>query len=225
MQRFIIGLAFGLSLLPGWPTQAQTPQPNLNAKRPAPPRRLPPNNSKPGGGLDPSAQSCGATQYPLTALIPTQNPVLTATPHPTFLIYVPDQPQDIQTATFSILSADSKQRLYQTTVPLTAPGIVKIQLPQTPQMALEQDKSYHWHFDLDCQPGRVTERLNVNGWVTRVAAASNALLWYDALADLSQTLQSEPGNVEVRDRWLSLLKSAGLENLPQATTFTPQVQN
>ncbi|MGB7417085.1 MAG: DUF928 domain-containing protein [Thermosynechococcaceae cyanobacterium] len=224
MQRFTIGLVFGLSLLSGLPAKAQTSHPNLNAKRPAPPRRLPPNNSKPGGGLDPSAQSCGATQYPLTALIPTQNPVLTATPYPTFLVYVPDQPQDIKTATFSILSADSKQRLYQTTVPLTAPGIVKIQLPQTPQTALEQDKSYHWHFDLDCQPGRAAERLNVNGWVTRVAA-SDALFWYDTLADLSQMLQAEPGNVEVRDRWLSLLKSVGLENLPQATTFTRPVRN
>lgn len=224
MQHLTIYLCLSISLLSGLPAQAQTPRPKLNSKRPAPPPRLPPNRSQPGGGLDATAQSCGATQKALTALIPIQNPVFTATPHPTFLIYVPDQPQDIQTATFSILSADAKRRIYQTTVPMTAPGIVKIQLPQTPPTALELDTAYQWHFDLDCQPGRTAEHLNVNGWVTRVTPESTVLKWYDVLAELSQTLQSAPNQIEVRDRWLSLLESVDLGRLSPDPVLTPDPQ-
>jgi hypothetical protein len=230
-RRFIICLVFGCSLGPGLSAHTQTIPSTLNAnKRPVPPRRLPPNHSQPGGGLDPSAQSCGPSQHALTALIPTQNPVLTATPHPTFLVYVSDRPQDLQGARFSILSANAKRRIYQTHIPLDqAPGIVKIQLPQNPETALEIGKAYQWHFDVDCQPGNMTQHLNVNGWVIRVAkpqaSSGQALIWYDTLADLSQRLQHTPQDANARDRWSSLLESVGLENLPpQATVLNPKTQ-
>lgn len=42
---------------------------NYSGKRPAPPKRIPPNKVKPGGGLDFSRQTCTENNKSLVALI------------------------------------------------------------------------------------------------------------------------------------------------------------
>lgn len=180
-------------------------------KRPAPPRRIPPNKVKPGGGLDLSYQSCKSEKLSLTALVPIDNPVLTTQSYPSFLFYVPDRGVEIDYGEFSLFTASEKTRVFSTRVDLTnAPGIIKIDLPHAPEYALEVEQSYHWYFKVSCQ----TEAdapifLDVNGWIERIPATSTTEqhlssaspdIWYDAIAITARNLLATPQDPTVRDR-------------------------
>jgi hypothetical protein len=197
-------------------------------------RSLPDNNEPvPGRGLNPSNSSCKSTSKPLTALIPVKNPVLTTREHPTFLFYVPYTSDEVRVGEFSLLvGLAEKTRLYKTrfTLPQT-PGIVSITLPSVPEYALEQGQYYHWYFKLYCQTNTSSQpSVDVNGWVQRVPLTSererqiNAAapdVWYDASANLAQSLRASPQDARLRNDWLNLLKSIGSEDLAQEPLVGP----
>jgi hypothetical protein len=221
-------LALGLSSFLGYPTLAQIPiSILLSSNPPAPPRTPPDNQTQPGGGLNPSNPSCKSTSKPLTALIPVKNPVLTTREHPTFLFYVPYASDEVRVGEFSLLVwPEEKTRLYKTrfTLPQT-PGIVSLTLPSTPEYALEEGKTYHWYLKLYCQTNTSSQPdLDVNGWVERVALtpererqikAATPDVLYDALANLAENLRTSPEDATLRNDWVNLLKSIGLEDLAQ----------
>ena len=192
---------------------------------PPPPTPLPDNGTKPGGGLNPSNPSCKSTSKPLTALIPVKNPVLTTREHPTFLFYVPYASDEVPVGEFSLLvGLEEKTRLYKTrfTLPQT-PGIVSITLPSKPKYALEEGEFYHWYLKLYCQTNTSSQPdLDINGWVQRVALtpererqinAATPDVWYDASANLVESLRDSPQDARLRNEWLNLLKSIGSEDL------------
>jgi hypothetical protein len=197
-----------------------------NRKRPAPPRRLPPNRVKPGGGLDTAKQSCKNSSESLVALVPVQNPVLTASTHPTLLFYVSDAANDIREGKSSIFTQDNKTRVYETRFTLPqAPGIISIRLPESAKVNLQEGEPYQWYFKLYCQ-GAADSRadLDVNGWIQRVALtperqqlirSNTPDIWYDALANLAQNIRSRPQDPVLQQRWTGLLKSIGMEQLAQ----------
>ncbi len=202
---------------------------------PSQPPASPPRNDQinPGGGLtDPS---CKSMSKPLTALIPVKNPVLTTREHPTFLFYVPYASDEIRVGEFSVLVglAETTQ-LYKTrfTLPQT-PGIVSITLPSKPEYALEEGKFYHWYFELYCQSNTSSQPdLDVNGWVQRVALtpererqinAATPDVWYDASANLAQSLRASPQDARLRNDWVNLLKSIGSEDLAQEPLVGPVI--
>ncbi len=202
--------------------QNQSPLPPPEPLTPLPPTEEP---LKPGGGLDAPNSSCKSTSKPLTALIPVKNPVLTTRQHPTFLFYVPYASNEVRFGEFSLLvGLEEKTRLYKTrfTLPQT-PGIVSITLPSKPKYALEEGKFYHWYFELYCQTNTSSQPdVDVNGWVQRVALtpererqinASTPDVWYDALANLAESLRASPQDAKLRNEWLNLLKSIGSEDL------------
>ncbi len=223
------------------PTGPSTPRPSPTIpggplSHPPPPPRTPPDNqTKPGGGLNGSNSSCKSTSKPLTALIPVKNPVLTTREHPTFLFYVPYASDDVRFGEFSLLvGPDEKQKLYKTrfTLPQT-PGIVSITLPSAPEYALEEGQYYHWYLKLYCQTNTSSQpSVDVNGWVQRVALtpererqikAASPDVWYDTSANLALSLRASPQDAKLRNDWVNLLKSIGLEDLAQEPLVGPVI--
>lgn len=202
-------------------------------KRPAPPRRLPPNRVKPGGGLDTAKQSCQNSTQSLVALVPVENPVLTTSAHPTLLFYVSDAAADIREGTFSVFTEDDKTRVYETSFKVPkAPGFISIRLPESPNYQLQEGQSYQWYLKLYCQGNQNSSAdLYVNGWIQRVELtpdrqrAIDAIapdIWYDSVATLAQRLQTTPQDPTLQQQWRNLLKSIGFENLA-TQPFTPLV--
>jgi hypothetical protein len=154
--------------------------------RPRPPRRLPPNQVQPGGGLDVAARSCDSNSSALTALIPVENPVYTASAYPTFLFYLPDAPEQVAYAEFILLGPDEKEEIYSAQFVPTRSGVVSISLPEQPAYALEADQAYHWYFNLHCKMAKVDGESPpaVNGWVQRLTESEPA----EGLADSSEGL-------------------------------------
>jgi Domain of Unknown Function (DUF928) len=204
---------------------ARVTRPQVN--RPQPPSTPPPNRTRSGGALGESTV-CSNVGKPLIALIPVENPVLTASAHPTLLVYVPYGSSDVSFGEFSVLAGlQETTQLYRTrfTLPAT-PGIVSISLPNLPAYALQENLFYHWYFKLYCQGNTSTKAdLDVDGWMKRVALtaeqeqqinASTPTLWYDTLARSAEQLQTSPQNNEFKDRWHNLLKFINGEELLQA---------
>jgi Domain of Unknown Function (DUF928) len=228
---FLQSLLFALNLVshgaPGGGQSISTSPPpiiKLAKDRPNPPPKPPPNQGKPGGGLNTAKQSCRNSTESLTALVPVQNPVLTTTGRPTLLFYVADAPADIRQGKFMIFTQDDKTRIYETQFTLPqAPGIISIRLPESSKAALEVGQSYHWYFKLYCQGSKsAAADLDINGWIQRVAAtpdrqrlieAGQPDIWYDALANLAQRLQANPQDPVLKERWRTLLKSIEMEHL------------
>jgi len=230
-----------LSQTPPKPPRTSPPdQPTIpggGQNHPPPPPRTPTpppdNQTKPGGGLNPSNPSCKTTTKPLTALIPVKNPVLTTREHPTFLFYVPYASDEVRFGEFSLLvGPEEKRKLYKTrfTLPQT-PGIVSITLPSAPEYALEEGQYYHWYFKLYCQSNTSSQPdVDVNGWVQRVALtpererqikAATPDVWYDASANLAESLRASPQDARLRNDWANLLKSIGSEDLAQEPLVGP----
>ncbi|MEM7757966.1 MAG: DUF928 domain-containing protein [Cyanobacteria bacterium P01_A01_bin.40] len=185
---------------------------------------MPPNKVKPGGGLDFNQQSCDNTNQSLTALVPIDNPVLTSKAYPSFLFYIPDPSAKISHGEFSILTADEKKRIYQTSVTFTeTPGIIKVEIPSFSQHALEIGQIYHWYFKIYCQDAPEKARfLNVDGWIKRVSLTpeiesklekSTPDIWYDAIAKEARNIIINPLNLTTRDRWLRLMQYINQEQL------------
>lgn len=226
-KQILIFFSFGLipmsQIIATNPTppvsQTQEENNSRSRKRPAPPKRIPPNKVKPGGGLDPSRQSCTKNNESLTALIPIENPVLTTKAYPSFLFYIPDPAIAIDRGEFAIFTANEKTRIYATTIilePTQTPGILKIDIPESAQYALQPETYYHWYFRVYCQnSANERESLDVNGWIKNVTltparkreiATASPDLWYDAIAESLE-------NPLMRDRWIKLLRQIDLEHL------------
>ncbi len=205
--------------------QSQTVDNNyLSAKRPAPPPRVPPNKVKPGGGLDFGQQACSSETESLIALIPIENPVLTTQSHPSFLFYVPDPSSAISYGEFSLFSTDEKTRVYSTNIAFeSTPGIIKINLPPSPQYALKENQTYHWYFKIYCKNKSDSSTfLDVDGWIERVTLTPNRAsqiraaspdVWYDAIALAAKNLIATPQGSREKERWLKLLEYINQEHL------------
>ncbi len=191
-------------------------------RRPRPPRRLPPNRVQPGGGLDVAAQSCDSSRQPLTALVPVENPVFTASAYPTFLFHLTDDPDQIERAEFMLLDADEKEQIYAMQFEPTQAGIVSISLPAEAAYALEPEQAYHWYLNIHCK--RSTAVLSVDGWVQRLGEAESIeardesglpVVWYDAIAQVATEL-AVSSQATSQQEWAALLAAVGLESAAAA---------
>ncbi len=189
---------------------------------PAPPSTPPPNRTRSGGSLGDEAV-CTAGDQSVRALIPVENPVLTTAAHPTFLFYVPYGSEQVQYGEFSVLvGVNEMQRLYRTRFMLPAqPGIVSIQLPESPDYQLKEDTFYHWYFKLACA-GHTTPNIQVDGWVQRVALtpdrqrqidSASPEVWYDALAQVAEQRLTDPQNPALMTQWQNLLTTINATEL------------
>ncbi|MEO1348651.1 MAG: DUF928 domain-containing protein [Cyanobacteria bacterium J06635_15] len=204
-----------------------------NQRPPAPPRTPPVNTTRPGGGLNPQDLACNPLNEDLQALIPIDNPVLTATAYPTFLFYVPFSAEEVQFGEFSLLPWPGEEsHHYQTRFRLpTSPGIVSVTIPELPTHALAEDQTYRWYFQLYCQAGDgIHPDLTLRGAVQRVALTSDRsqqiqsaspAIWYDALARVAQRLQTAPDDSQLQTQWQTLLQLIDAEDAQTASFAGP----
>jgi hypothetical protein len=205
-----------------------TPGQVLSQAMPRAPRNPPPNRSRPGGGLNPDVAACRGVGDRLRALVPIENPVLTTAAHPTILFYVPFGADTIQYGEFMLLSwPQEREWVYNIRFMLPAHGgIVKVTLPTQAQTALQEDRTYHWYFQLYCKGGNGEQPdISVDGYIQRVAATperdrqiaqATAEIWYDSLANVATQLQTAPQDGELRRQWRSLLQTIGAEEVAPA---------
>jgi hypothetical protein len=180
-----------------------------------------PNDQRTSGGT--RGGTCKKTDRSFTALVPKENrKSLTTAEHPVFWFYIPDAPNDIQAIEFSLHDQNQNETttLYRTSLQLTkTPGVIGIPLPSSPEKSLKLNESYHWRLIVNCDPKQTSENiLELDGWVTRVQQSPNVqgVIWYDELTNRAKRYLLEPQNPEVKNAWVQLLKSVGLEELAQA---------
>ena len=175
----------------------------------------PDGHRTPGGTRPELAKDCKPTDKPLTALVPKNSKGLTTSEYPVFWFYIPYTPEEVHSVEFSLHDREEKTTLYRTDIQLTkTPGIIGISLPPKPEHSLKLNRSYHWYFTVNCKAKQTSENdLVLDGWVTRVEQSSN--LWYDELTNLAKRYLSEPQNPQVKNAWVEMLRSVGLEELAQ----------
>jgi len=197
--------------------QAQSAIHATTQRPPNPPSNPPPNQTRPGGGLNPDISAmCTPQNESLQALIPVETPVLTASEHPTLFFYVPFGNDVVERAEFSMLVWPGElQRHYKAHILLPeSPGIVGVTLPDAPEYALEEGQNYRWYLNVYCQDGRPQQPdLTVNGIVQRVTLteggdrqhqSSSPELWHDALASaIEQLEQSQMTQLRGSSSWNS----------------------
>ena len=224
-------LILGVCSLPAQIAQSQTSstsstQQTSRKRPPAPPETpLPPNQTTPGGGLNPQNSSCIGLDNPLRALVPIENPVFTTEAHPTFLFFSSLTANQVDYGEFSVLSwPGEEQQHYTTRFDLPAsPGIVSITLPTLPEYALEKDKTYRWYFQLYCEENQGQPLdLTVSGAIERVELtversqkiqAASPDVWYDALAQVAEQLQQMPQDADLNNTWQELLQAIEAQDL------------
>lgn len=193
-----------------------------------------------GGG---SRSPCPSKDIPLNALIPVTNSGKTVAAHPTFWVYVPYSPQEVNAGEF-VLQDENYNDVYRTPVTLPkTPGLVSLNIPPREQ-PLEINKWYFWSFKIYCQPQKLSAPVFVEGWVQRIAPTpelerqlkatatrdyfvyANNGIWYDAIARLAELRRDRPPNA-MRDRdWTQLLslRGIGLERLNQKPIIGSAIQ-
>ena len=215
-------------------TVPNTSRPRAPQGLPRPPRRPPPNRTRPGGGLNPNVSalcsSATSDRDTLLALIPIENPVLTTSTHPTFLVYVPFSNVEVERAEFSMLVWPREmQRHYQVELTLPdRPGIIPITLPNGPDYALEAGQYYRWYFHVHCRDTMTPQPdLSVDGMVQRVTSTperdrliqrASPDIWYDAIAHVATQLQTTPNDPTLQQQWQDLLQHIGITDL-ETTDF------
>lgn len=164
-------------------------------------------------------------ETPLTALMPINNVGTTASPHPTFFLYVPTTGAKV--AEFTLLD-EAGEQVYQTTVALTgSPGVIKLGIPEN--KSLKVGEMYQWEFAIVCDPQDRERDELIWGWSERVelnpalqARIEQAVpleqaklyaknqIWHETIAILAKVRRSNPAE------WEELLKSVELDAIASA---------
>jgi hypothetical protein len=197
---------------------APTPRTPITEEIPvySPPRRGAPR-SKVGGGLR------GARALPEPLALAPEHVAQTASPHPSLFWYIDALPARGTLIIFTLIEADGMDPVVETALNLPrAPGIQRIRL-EDHDIELRVGVEYEWSISLVVDPAQRSHDIVTTGYIERVAAqiavearadtASRQAamgLWYDALESLSDSLQSEPHDAELKRRRKTLLRQAGL---------------
>lgn len=195
---------------------------------PNPPSNPPPNQTRPGGGLNPNSSAmCTPQNESLQALIPIDAPVLTASDHPTFFFYVPFGNGAVKRAEFSMLIWPGElQRHYEANILLPdSPGIVGVSLPGAPDYALEEGQNYRWYLNIYCQDGRPQQPdLTVNGIVQRVpftperdrqGQSTSLEPWHDTLESAVEQLERSPDDPDAYRQLTALLQHIDADDISE----------
>ncbi len=161
-------------------------------------------------------------------LVPSNHIGQTQAARPTFLAYV----SGAQSVEFALTEPKVEKPLLVQTVTPDANGIVRVQLPETaPELAIGKD--YRWAIAVVCNPNRRSNDVYAQSWIQRTATTpefakkltaatsgleqarlyANAGFWYDAIASLTQTLNTNPNQPEARADFADLLRQANLSDL------------
>lgn len=200
------------------------------AERPKPPKTGTPSGHTTPGTTRPEI-SCPVTPKPLTAIVANRGNDFTLEEYPTFLFYVPYSAPEISLMEFLLLNETQTETIYRTTLePSSTAGIINIQLNPEISPALDLNTTYHWRFNLDCEPDKdIAPDLVLQGWIRRIplnAEIAERLesanskeymvyqqhnIWYDAIAFLAKLHFANPEDIELNQAWSDTLKSLELD--------------
>lgn len=166
----------------------------------------------------------------LVPLLPSSKLGLTASSHPSFMVYVPLTSAKALEFT---LEDEEGEGIYQTEVNINkAPGIVSFTLPR--EVALEKDKDYRFVVSMICQQAgpknpfveglvrrinldsAIANQLNKPQSLEQVVLYSQSGYWFEAIENLAALKRSQPNDAEVAAAWESLLASVGLDGISKA---------
>lgn len=201
--------------------------PSVLATSVIPPVDGAPGGRSPGGSRDPN---CFNKKSSIAALVPASAVGgLTTNPSPTLFVYVPET--SAKTAEF-VLRNENKKTIYKSIVKLSGKSeVVGIRLPASAPK-LEMGKRYRWFFSVVCDANAPDKSGNpfVQGWIQRAQPSrfladqlkqassrdraqlyKQAGFWYEAVGALADLRRSRPNDSALKADWVSLLRSAGLD--------------
>ncbi|WAL62031.1 DUF928 domain-containing protein [Thermocoleostomius sinensis] len=195
-RRFVVGLvALSLSLASGLASSlilGLAPAALAQSGTYVPPRTGSPPDARTIAGTR-GGECAQNLDTELTVLAPYSHTGQTASTHPTFAWYVPDnQPLSVEFRLYAH-GADGHlqpQPLYEVILE-SSQGIMSHTLPAE-QTGLSIGQSYYWQVALLCDPAHPSEDLVVGTKIDVVASAEPGSLWYDLLGQaLTQTENQE----------------------------------
>lgn len=226
----VMGAMFFAIGVNGFTTQA------AQAQFTSPPGQGVPKGTAGGGSRKPFCLVPPSSRETFLALAPAQFMGLTAHENPSVWVYVPNT--TAQTLEFSLFTQD-QEGIYQTKVPVSAPGLLKITLPKG--ATLTTGKSYYWTAALICDPKQRTNDWWVGGWIQQqplstdlqrqlagatieqqVTLYAQTKFWYEALNGYLDLQQTQPSNPKLSELWTDLLQAAELSGIPLQGTL-PQI--
>jgi Domain of Unknown Function (DUF928) len=222
-----LGIVIPFALIPADTLTAQ----QLKKKKQVPPPPSPPSKGFPGNRTVSASMSGGSCDLKLIALAPefSQNPSgqiseksvwgQTTVAHPILWFFVPSA-QALKLE-FSLQNRQG-ENIYRAPIPTPGqPGIIGVRIP-TERPPLQLDRDYRWTLKAQVPCGRTTNRVFVDGWVTRVSLTSAGNrsdtfaqqgIWYNAVTSLAQQRLQKPNDLQLQQDWHDLLESADLDTI------------
>ncbi len=187
-----------------------------------------PSNRRDGG----SRGDCIPNDENFIALVPEQSVSATASASPQIFFYAPptEEPKIIE----FVLRNNKDQLVHETFIQTTGQsGIMNVVVPEPTQKGSEKlQGNYHWYLSMICDPRErsrdivlegaieyrqlnqsLQEKINLSTFVEKINLLQQQGIWYDALSLLAQSRQLESNLLSLKEEWLRLLDSIGLEEL------------
>jgi len=170
---------------------------------------------------------------------------VTVEAYPSFLLYIPELNPDTKYAQFTLKDKDGNE-VYQSSFVLnTKNTIITVSLPKDMGLTpLEINQDYQWNFSVFSDSLRVnTAKINSSGLIKRVELPSTinnqtagitldkqaklnqirlsaeSGIWYDTAANLAKLYREYPNDLDLKNDWETLLKSAKLNTLVNVSIF------
>lgn len=195
----------------------------------------PEDTSSPGGSRTDRNRigGCQDGEIPITSLIGNEMREFTVSKYPSFWFYVPCTNNEIDYLEFVLEETQTKRIIYRSSIQLSeVAGIIEVTLPYQSQYSLEPNKNYTWHLKGNYSSDSEDEpEIALSGWVRRIPLDSQLQdrleasgsqqydvyiqneIMYNAITALAKQYQTKPGNPQIKNDWINLLKMLGIRQL------------
>jgi hypothetical protein len=214
-----------------------------NRLPPAPDTGSPEEDFAAGGTRDNRLRNtvCGKDTQNIVYLLGNKNREFTASAYPSFWFNIPQNLNGINKIEFIVTELATGKKIYARVLPKPQkPGIIGVNLPQSPKHALSTQTNYTWSLQVDCAGTPQEAEIALTGWISRLPSNSrlqNQLaqtselekykvylqhnLLYDALTDLAQLRIAKPNNPNIEIAWTDLLSKLGWQDTiqPQSAVY------
>jgi hypothetical protein len=221
------------------PQSGQAKEKNNQSNRlpPAPDTGSPEEDFAAGGTRDGQLKNtvCGTNTENIVYLLGNKNREFTASAYPSFWFHIPQNMNGINQMKLVVTELTTGKKIYDRILPKPQqPGIIGVNLPQSPQYALSPKTNYTWSLQVDCAGEKQEPEIALTGWLSRLSSNSkleNQLantselnkykvylqnnLLYDALNDLAELRIAQPNNTNIEIAWTDLLSKLGWQDLTE----------
>jgi hypothetical protein len=231
------------------PQSGQTKEKNNHSSRlpPAPDTGSPEEDFAAGGTRDGRLRNtvCGKDTQNIVYLLGNKNREFTASAYPSFWFHIPQNINKINKMQFIVTELATGKKIYDRVLPKPQkPGIIGVNLPQSPKYALSSKTNYTWSLHVDCAGTQQDVEIALTGWLSRLPSNSklqNQLahtselekykvylqhnLLYDALTDLAELRIAKPNNPNIEIAWTDLLSKLGWQDImhPKSAVYRSDV--